>query len=181
MRKTACLLAVLAVFCGAPGFAHQAPNSVVSLDFGADAVDAEMFVPVSELAATGTAPGAAAVSDYLLGRVWVETPSGARWTVGLRQLRRMSADGHEYWVALFHFAPPAGASARELVFIDDAVTHQIRNHVVTVLARSDSAVMQNLAGPQLLGVLQYPARNLTIRRPAQNSHWKPKDGSSGSQ
>jgi hypothetical protein len=143
-------------------------------------VRAELFVPASELAATGTAPAAEAVGAYLLGRVSMETPSGERWSVDLVDVRRMSADGHDYWVALLDFTPPAGASARDLVFIDDAVTHEIRNHVVTVLARSDSATPA-AAGPRLLGVLQYPARRLTIRRPAQNSHWKPKDGSSGSQ
>jgi hypothetical protein len=168
IRKFAWTLAALLFHVAAQ--AHPAPNSVVSLDFDAQAVRAEMFVPVSELAAAAIGPGADAVGAYLLGRVSMESPSGARWTGGLRNLRRMSADGHDYWVARFDFTPPAGASARELVFIDDAVTHEVRNHVVTVLARSDSAVALAAGGPLLLGVLQYPARSLTIRRPDQNSH-----------
>jgi len=46
------------------------------------------------------------------------------------------------------------------VLLDDAVTHEVRNHVVVVLAR-------DAAKPALLGALQYPARRLTIQRPAQ--------------
>ena len=179
MRSRAWLPAALLLQAAA--LAHQAPNSVVSLDFAAGAVRAELFVPVSELAATSAAPGSEAAGAYLLNHVSLETPSGERWSVKLLNLRRMSADGHDYWVALLDCIPPAGASARNLVFIDDAITHEIRNHVVTVLARSDTGATPAAAGPELLGVLQYPKRRLTIRRPAQNSHWKPKDGSSGSQ
>jgi len=179
MRSRAWLCAPLLLQAAA--LAHQAPNSVVSLDFAAGVVRAEMFVPVSELAATSAARGTVATGAYLLSHVSMETPAGERWSVDLVNLRRMSADGHDYWVARLDFIPPAGASARELVFIDDAITHEVRNHVVTVLARSDTAATPAVAGPELLGVLQYPARSLTIRRPDQNSHWKPNDGSSGSQ
>ncbi len=88
---------------------------------------------------------------------------GAAWTVDVRNVRRASTDGHDYWVAALEFTPPRGASARDLVLVDDAVTHEVRNHVVTVLARSDAASSGD-DGPQLLGVLQYPARSLEIHR-----------------
>ena len=45
------------------------------------------------------------------------------------------------------------------------MTHEVRNHVVTVLARSDATAPAGLEASRLLGVLQYPARSLTIHRP----------------
>ena len=57
---------------------------------------------------------------------------------------------------------PPGASARAFVLVDDAITHEVRNHVVVVLARGAT-------NPEFLGALQYPARRLTIQRPCDGS------------
>ena len=62
---------------------------------------------------------------------------------------------HPYLVAELRLAPPAGATARAFVIVDDAVTHEVRNHRVYVVARRD-------AGSDLIGVLQYPARRLEV-------------------
>jgi len=185
MKIRALLLCALPLLAQTAAQAHRAPNSVVSLDLAAGVVRAEFYVPVSELAfATAAETASGDLPAYLLRHVSARTLAGAPWSVGVRTVRRMSAEGHDYWVACLDLTPPRGASARELVFVDDAVTHEVRNHVVTVLARSDAAVAIDAAS-QLLGVLQYPVRQLTIRRPgtalAQNSHWKPSEGSSGNQ
>ena len=66
---------------------------------------------------------------------------------------------HAYLSAQVEFTPPAGASPGAFVLIDDAVTHEVRNHVVIVLALG-------AAYPQLLGALQYPARRLAVQLPA---------------
>ena len=165
-------------------WAHRAPNSVVSLDFTARSVHAELRVPLSELdyAEAAEIPGEA-FPTYLLRHVAAETPDGARWRVQLRSVRRIDDAGHDCWVALLDLTPPAGGSTRDLVFIDDAVTHEVRNHVVTVLARSDAAAAGDAPALRVLGLLQFPARRLEIHlpAPAQNSHWKPNDGSNGSQ
>lgn len=143
--------------------AHRAPNSVVSLDFATDSVRAELLVPISELAyATAADTSGEAFPAYLLRHVAVETPAGARWVVNLRTMRKTNLDGHDFWVARLDLTPPSGASARDFVFIDDAVTHEVRNHVITVLARSDAAAGSAPAA-RLLGMLQYPARRLAIR------------------
>jgi hypothetical protein len=162
VRITGLALLLIATVAGA----HSAPNSVVSLDFTAGAVRAEFFVPVSELAyATAAERDTSDFPAYLLRHVAARTPAGAAWNVNVRGVRHASADGHDYWVAALEFTPPHGASARDLVLVDDAVTHEVRNHVVTVLARSDAVAPAGLAGSRLLGVLQYPARSLAIRRP----------------
>ena len=162
------LLCASALLAPAAAQAHRAPNSVVSMDFAAGVVRAELYVPVSELAfATAAETAAGDLPAYLLQHVSARTLAGAPWAVGVRTVRRMSADGHDFWVVRLDLTPPRGASARELIFVDDAVTHEVRNHVVTVLARSDAAAPIDAAS-QLLGVLQYPARSLTIRRPQAN-------------
>ena len=149
---------------GGTALAHRAPNSVVSLDFEARAVRAELLVPLSELGyATADSP-AGQFPAYLLRHVGVETLGGQPWVLSLKSLRRTTLDDHDYWVARLDFKPPGGASAREFVFIDDAVTHEVRNHVITVLARSDAAADSVAPAARVLGILQYPARRLTIRR-----------------
>lgn len=164
MRIRALIAGFASAWMAALAWAHSAPNSVVSLDFAAHAVRAQFFVPVSELAyATAAEPAGGDFATYLLRHVSAHTPAGAAWTVDVRNVRRASTDGHDYWVAALEFTPPRGASARDLVLVDDAVTHEVRNHVVTVLARSDAASSGD-DGPQLLGVLQYPARSLEIHR-----------------
>jgi len=166
MHARARIAGLAMLLTAAVAWAHRAPNSVVSLDFSAATVRAEVFVPVSELAyATAAEHDAGDFPAYLLRHLSAHTPAGAAWNVQVRGARRASADGHDYWVAALELTPPRGASARDLVLVDDAVTHEVRNHVVTVLARSDAAAPAGLAGSRLLGVLQYPARSLAIHRP----------------
>jgi len=45
-------------------------------------------------------------------------------------------------------------SPRAFVLLDDAVTHEVRNHVIYVIRRD--------AGSDLLGLLQYPTRRLEV-------------------
>jgi len=164
MRIRALIAGIASTAVAALAWAHSAPNSVVSLDFAAHAVRAEFFVPVSELQyATAAERDGGDFPAYLLRHVSAHSPAGAAWSVNVLGVRRASTAGHDYWVAALELTPPHGASARDLVLVDDAVTHEVRNHVVTVLARSDAAAA-DAGGPQLLGVLQYPARSLEIHR-----------------
>lgn len=151
-RVAVCLL--LAGICGV-AFAHRAPNSFVRLDLTGDTVRAEVLVPRSELAfAMPGAQGEKAFTDYLLRHVAVETPAGTRWTVVIRSVRSTAYFEHEYLLAELVITPPAGESMRKFVLVDDAVTHEVRNHVV-VVTRSG-------AQPRVLGALQYPASRLAV-------------------
>ena len=155
MRALAIFLGMLA----GTAFAHSAPNSTLRLEFRADAVHAEYWVPVSELAyarAADTRGGGFA--DYLLRHVAAESPGGVPWRVSVAGVREATYADHAYLVADLSLQPPAGASPRAFVLLDDAVTHEVRNHVVYVLARRD-------AGSDLLGLLQYPTRRLEIAAP----------------
>jgi hypothetical protein len=147
--------ALLSACASSAAFAHRAPNSFVQLDFGAHVVHAQMLVPLSELAFALPGPDqAAAFPDYLLRHVAVETPDGAPWKIVIGTIRKTAYFDHDYLVAELEITPPAGASARDFVFIDDAVTHEVRNHLVVITRRG--------AETRVLGALQYPARRLAI-------------------
>jgi hypothetical protein len=158
--RIATLLALLWTTGSGPALAHSAPNSFLKLSFLADSVQAEVLVPESELAIATTAERASEpFAGYLARHLSLETPRGEAWKMAVRAVRNISYLEHAYLSAQVEFTPPAGASTRAFVLVDDAVTHEVRNHVVVVLARG-------AANPELLGALQYPTRRLPIQRPA---------------
>jgi hypothetical protein len=156
MMRIAAMFASWSV--AALAFAHSAPNSLVRFDFLPQSVRAQFLVPVSELGfATAAERSAASFEAYLLRHVAAEAPDGARWEIAIETVRPTTYFDHDYLLAEIVMKPPPGATAGRFVFIDDAVTHEVRNHVVMLVA--------NGAGePRLLGVLQHPARRLLIER-----------------
>lgn len=157
IRVAAFLALVCAAGCGL-ALAHNAPNSLVKLDFLEHTVRAEVLLPESELAyATAAESASEPFADYLRRHLSAETPQGTAWKLEVRAVTRTTYLGHAYLSAQVEFTPPKGASAREFVLVDDAVTHEVRNHVVIVLANGG-------AQPQVLGAMQYPVRRLTVQR-----------------
>jgi len=151
------LMLLCAAACGV-ALAHSAPNSLVKLHFLAHTVRAEVLVPESELAfATAAEPTREPFAEYLQRHLSAETPQGAAWKREVQSVASATYLGHAYLSAQVEFTPPPGASVREFVLVDDAVTHEVRNHVVLVLA-TDTAT------PEVLGALQYPARRLSVQR-----------------
>lgn len=147
--------------------AHHAPNSFVRLDFRAASVGARLMIPRSELAYSMEGPPTAdSLPAYLLRHVGATTTQGAAWSVRVSSVRATSYLEQPYFEAELEFVPPPGHSPRDLIFSDDAVTHEVRNHVVVVVAARDSADPALERAPEWLGALQYPARQLAIRRPA---------------
>ena len=139
--------------------AHPAPNSILKLDFRAAAVHAEYWVPVSELEfARAADPRGGEFADYLLRHVAAQSPGGASWRVSVAGVREASYADHAYLVADLRLLPPDGTSPRRFVLLDDAVTHEVRNHVIYVVAVEG-------AGSDLIGLLQYPARRLEVAAP----------------
>ena len=158
MKRVASWLTPLCAAVGSLALAHSAPNSLVKLEFLVHTVRAEVLVPQSELAfATAAESATEPFADYLQRHLSAETPQGAAWNLEVRSVATTTYLGHAYLSAQVVFTPPPGASVREFVLVDDAVTHEVRNHVVLVLATVD-------ATPEVLGALQYPARRLSVRR-----------------
>ncbi|MEO8061394.1 MAG: hypothetical protein ABI821_01465 [Pseudomonadota bacterium] len=144
--------------------AHHAPNSFVRLDFRAHEVRAQLMVPVSELTfAMHATPTQQALPAYLLKHVGAVTPQGAAWTVTVTAVRPTTYLDQPYLVASVVLAPPAEASVRDFTFTTDAVTHEVRNHVVVIVAERDYADAALGDAPKILGALQYPGRELAIR------------------
>jgi len=175
-RFSPVLLLALLTATRAP--AHPAPNSVVNLDFGRSSVRAELLLPTSELryalAAEGLERSSIAADDpaiarYLARHVAIATPAGDRWHGALHSSQLQTLIGHEYLVAVLDFTPPAGSTRRQFVLQADPITHEVRNHYLMVVARSD--YLGGIVGdqPELLGFLQYPARELEVARAAGNS------------
>jgi hypothetical protein len=166
MRGRAAIALVFAAVWGV-ALAHRAANSVVKLEFLAHSVRAEILVPESELAfATAAEQDSGSFATYLSRHLSVETPRGEAWKVEVRAARNTTYLDHAYLLAEVVMTPPEGASAQAFVLVDDVVTHEVRNHVVMVLARGAVDL-------EFLGALQYPQRRLTVQRPvtrAQNSH-----------
>ncbi len=152
-------LAVLLVTFAAAAGAHPAPNSVLRLQFEAQAVHAEYWVPVSELAfARAPASAREDFAAYLMQHFAIETPDGAPWRVMIDGVRETDYLEHPFVVADIRLVPPAGIAPGQFVLVDDTVTHEVRNHIVYV-------VTHGAGGVDLLGMLQYPARRLPIERP----------------
>lgn len=147
-------LAFLLMLGGAV-FAHPAPNSIMRLEFRPGAVHAEYWVPASELAYARAADPGGELPAYLMRHVTAEAVDGARWHLAVESVSETSYLGHPYLVAQLTLSPPAGESGREFVLVDDAVTHEVRNHVVYVVERRGSQ-------SDVLGALQYPERRMVV-------------------
>jgi hypothetical protein len=154
-----CVAWLAALWLAAPAaFAHPAPNSVIRLEFQDDRVQAEYWVPVSELEfARAADPVGSEFVAYLLRHVAAETEGGAPWRVAVQAVREADYLGHPYLVAELALEPPPGTPVTSFVLVDDVVTHEVRNHVVYVVSRRGE---ENA----LVGALQYPARRLVVTR-----------------
>lgn len=166
MPRARLVAALSLLACAAATHAHHAPNSFVRLDFRAQSVRAQVMVPRSELgyALQGT-PTADALPGYLLRHLGAATAQGAAWSVKVLNVRAVTYVDQPYFSAEVEFAPPPGGSTRDFVLTNDAVTHEVRNHVVYVVAEKDYADASLAAAPKLLGILQYPQRQLAVRAP----------------
>ena len=155
IRHRACVL--FAVFT-ASALAHRAPNSVVRLDFGATAVRVEVHGAAlrARLRAAGCPRRARIHRLSVCATSPRRLPRERRGASEVRGVREASYLEHDYLLAELDLIPPPGASPQRFVLVDDAVTHEVRNHVVWVVSSQ---------GDGLLGALQYPARRLVIERP----------------
>jgi len=154
--RASALLALTSAAVAGLALAHSAPNSFVKLRFDTNSVRAEVLVPQSELSvATAAERTTDSFARYLQRHLSAETARGLAWTVEVKSVRDTTYLEHDYLSAEVVFTPPPGSPVREFVLVDDAVTHEVRNHTVLVLA-------QDAGEPRVLGVLQYPARKLAV-------------------
>ena len=140
--------------CAAPRSRTAHRSRSCKLDFLARAVRAEILVPESELA-FATAADPANLSRRICCVTSRSRPRGAPWKIEVLVGTRHHVSRPCLFAAEVVLTPPAGHSDAHFVLVDDAVTHEVRNHVIVVLAQTSAA-------PVMLGALQHPVRTLQI-------------------
>ena len=175
------LLAVIALFgLVAPAQAHLMPNSVISLDFHKASVEAEVLMPLSELAYASGHPlprppalvlrdEAPFIAGYVRRHMAVRSPDGRAWAIATGPID-ISADAWNTDIrAVVTLTPPVGASVRKFTLGWDGIIDRVANHFVLVFVRNDFAGGTMASAPQMLGGLQGTTRQLAIDRGSGNS------------
>jgi len=153
-----------------PALAHLTPNSEVRLTFARDAVLGEAAIPQGDYAAAsgqpvGNQPATiAAARRYLQPRIGAVSPDGARWRVRIDSLRFARIAGPPDLLVRFRLVPPAGHSARRLVFEWRAVIDSNPSHFALIVLAGDFAAGKLDAEPQILGSVQAGERSVAIDR-----------------
>ncbi|HYZ47670.1 MAG TPA: HupE/UreJ family protein, partial [Sphingomonas sp.] len=172
MRALLAWLALLLI--AAPAAAHLTPNSEIRLDFGAQAVEAEVIIPLAELsfALHRQLPGTLGpVRDADVRRYIAERFAVPGWRVRLAGLDVVLEAGPPDVRARFALTPPPGASPRRFDLVYRAVIDRVPSHIVLVVARNDFAGGHLSERPRLLGGLQSGATLLRIDR-GPGSDWR---------
>ena len=161
--------------------AHSAPGSAVMLDFHADRVDAELRLPLSELElsfrepllaepATIVARFQEKLAAYIRQHITLRSPDDRVWTIALGEMHVALDEEPLDLVVQLEMRPPAGASTRRFTFNDDAIVHEVINHITFVAVRYDwnHAVFPDR--PELLAPMRFFSKSLAIDR-SGGSRW----------
>jgi hypothetical protein len=117
-------------------------------------------------------PGSPRISEqalrrYVAAHVSAESHAGGPWSVTVGTVKAETLGDHDYWTVDLTLTPPSDGDVSDLVLVDDAITHEIRNHFIFVTARSGEAAG---TGVGVVGVLQYPSSRLSVPRAASRIH-----------
>lgn len=164
-----CALGLLALAAPAAS-AHVVPTSTIQLDVRSTAVDADVSIPVSDVAAaTGLDLGdgsqaavtsrAEAIKTYLLSHFRPTSDDGRPWSVGIGDLS-VSTTGdptttgrYAQLETTFVLTPPTGTDARSFNLGYTAIVDRVVTHVAIVTVRSDWS-SGHLGGAYEVGVVQ---------------------------
>lgn len=160
------------LWAGEAASAHSMPNSIVTLDFGAEAVRARMTLPWAELryslgksesAPTQLDPALRAqLENYLKARVSAHSPDGRLWSTAVERIALERNSEHADIIADITISPPSGLRSEQIIFRDTAVSDVVMSHVILVFVRNDYAAGLLDEAPRLVGALQNPVRDLPI-------------------
>jgi hypothetical protein len=148
------LLTVIGLGLGQqPASAHVMPYTAILLDVHQDRIDAEIRIPLQDLALAttvdlGTQPGSTLAAStekhlrsYLLDHFRV-TSGGESWTVTIGELSlgqaQQTANGtYQELIARARLTPPSSTVLRTFQLHYDAVVHQVVTHLVLISVRRD--------------------------------------------
>ncbi|MFT3990930.1 MAG: HupE/UreJ family protein [Luteolibacter sp.] len=154
---------------------HNMPNSLVSLDFQRNRVDAELTLPLQELEFGYKKPLLAdpvkvlaeqhdSLAAYVEEHIHPVAPDGRPWSVKVTALRMQLSEKPFDLIANVTMTPPPGASSRKFRFNYSVINHEVMTHYAAIVVRSDwdNAVFSDK--PEPLGMLQFVVTYLDIDR-----------------
>lgn len=164
----ALLSCVLGVF---PVSAHPAPHSVILLDLHASTVDAELRLPVPELAAALGEPPTDEAARALVARdLRVASPDGGAWTVATKEVTHATDAQSEVIVVTATLTPAPDHSPRVMRITNDVIGRQVVSHVAWIGVRDDDAADARGGAPVFVGSTQYLRHELIVDRGVAVAH-----------
>jgi hypothetical protein len=158
------LPALLFLVTASPAWGHPMPNSAVVLRIHRGGIDAELTLPIGELATGWEKPlpkDATRVvqqygdelKDYVRAHVRPTAPDGRPWTVTVREVIPVVEKEPDVRVTLT-LTPPPGAPADRLTFGYDVIFHHLITHTAVVTLASDWRNGLTGEEPLLLGTMR---------------------------
>ncbi|MFT3790587.1 MAG: HupE/UreJ family protein [Rudaea sp.] len=153
------------------------------LDFQADAVAADLRLPLIELELgfgkpLHPAPDALVaryrheLSDYVAQHTRPVAPDGRAWSVEVQDDMAVDLDQQPLDLVVHaRMRPPPGAPLRRFDLNYDVITHEVASHYAMVSVRSDFANGVFASHPQLLGIIHYLDKSVLIDR-STGSMWR---------
>lgn len=157
-----------------PARAHPSPNSAVVLRLHRAGVDAELTLPIGELAMGWEKPlppdpaevvrrHGGELREYVRAHVRPCAPDGRPWTVAVVDVVPVAEQEPDVRVVLA-MTPPPGAPADHLVFRYDVIFHHLITHTAIVSVASDWRNGVTGDEPVLLGSMRDTRAELVIDR-----------------
>ncbi len=168
------LPALLLLVAALPAWGHPMPSSAVVLRLHRTEIDAELTLPIGELAMGWEKPlpldsvqtvrqYGEELEEYVRAHVRPSAPDGRPWTVTVRGVTPLNEQEPDVRVALT-MTPPPGAPVDRLTFHYDVIFHHLITHTAVVTLASDwrSGVLGE--EPVLLGTMRDTNAELAIDR-----------------
>ena len=168
------LPALLLLAAVRPAWGHPMPSSAVVLRLHRAGIDAELTLPIGELAFGWEKPlprdavatvrqYGAELMDYVRTHVRPSAPDGRPWTVTVRELTPVVEQEPDVRVALT-MTPPPGAPVDRLNFGYDAIFHHLITHTAVVTLAGDWRNGVLSEQPVLLGTMRDTNAMIVIDR-----------------
>jgi hypothetical protein len=168
------LPALMLLVTALPAWGHPMPGSAVVLRLHRTEIDAELTLPIGELAMGWEKPlplssiktvqdYGAELEIYVRSHVRAYAPDGRPWTVTVREVTPLDEQEPHVRVAL-NMNPPTGAPVDRLTFHYDVIFHHLVTHTAVVTLESDWRNGVMAEEPVLLGTMRDTSAELAIDR-----------------
>jgi hypothetical protein len=168
------LPALLLLVAALPAWGHPMPSSAVVLRLHRTEIDAELTLPIGELAMGWEKPlpsdsvktvqeYGTELEEYVRAHVRPTAPDGRPWTVTVRGVTPLNEQEPDVRVALT-MTPPSGAPVDRLTFHYDVIFHHLITHTAVVTLASDWRTGVLGEEPVILGTMRDTRAELAIDR-----------------